>query len=43
MNTLSTSIPLVGLDIGKNVHVYGTYRAEDLEPIPPKNLIYGKN
>jgi transposase len=33
MNTLSTSIPLVGLDIGKNVHVYGTYRAEDLEPL----------
>lgn len=25
--------PLVGLDIGKNVHVYGTYRIEDLAPL----------
>jgi transposase len=33
MPTPSTTIPLIGLDIGKNVHVYGTYRAEDLEPL----------
>jgi hypothetical protein len=33
MPTPSTTIPLIGPDIGKNVHVYGTYRAEDLEPL----------
>lgn len=33
MNVSITTIPLVGLDIGKNVHVYGTYRGEDLEPL----------
>jgi len=26
-------IPLVALDIGKNVHVYGTYRSRDLAPL----------
>jgi transposase len=33
MNTPSTTTPLIGLDIGKNVHVYGTYRSEDLAPL----------
>ena len=33
MQTQLTTTPLVTLDIGKNVHVYGTYRSEDLEPM----------
>ena len=33
MPSLSTTMPLIGLDIGKNVHVYGTYRTEDLAPL----------
>lgn len=29
----STTIPLVSIDIGKNVHLYGVYRDDDLTPI----------
>ena len=37
---LITTTPLVALDIGKNVHVYGTYRIEDLTPMSEPVKIY---
>lgn len=35
-----TTTPLIALDIGKNVHVYGTYRIEDLAPMKEPVKIY---
>lgn len=40
MSPLTTAMPLVALDIGKNVHVYGTYRIEDLTPMKEPVKIY---
>jgi hypothetical protein len=40
MSSPPTSTPLVALDIGKNVHVYGTYRIEDLAPLDEPAKIY---
>jgi transposase len=40
MSPLLTTTPLVALDIGKNVHVYGTYRIEDVAPIDEPVKIY---
>ena len=39
-SSLITTTPLVALDIGKNVHVYGTYRIEDLTPMSEPVKIY---
>ncbi len=40
MSSPPTSTPLVALDIGKNVHVYGTYRIEDITPLDKPAKIY---
>ena len=36
----STTIPLIGLDIGKNVHVLGIYQSDDLSPMREPLEVY---
>ncbi len=36
----STTIPLIGLDIGKNVHVFGVYSGPRLEVLVPPATVY---
>ena len=35
-----TTIPLVGLDVGKNIHVLGSYRSDDLSALHPPLTLY---